>query len=63
MRDVLTTAGWSSSTTFSKFYHKPSANSEMAKLLLSAASKSQIEEIEERRKAMYNSRLCKGTYL
>ena len=43
MRDILATAGWSSDSTFSKFYHRPSANSKLAKALLSRASKSQID--------------------
>lgn len=43
MRDILATAGWSSDSTFSKFYHRPSANSCMAKALLSVASKSHID--------------------
>jgi len=43
MRDILATAGWSSDSTFSSIYHRPSANSKLAKALLSGASKSQID--------------------
>ena len=43
MRDVLTTAGWSSASTFSSFYHRPSAHSVVAKTLLGGASKSPID--------------------
>ena len=42
-RDILATAGWSSESTFSKFYHRASANSNLAKALLSTATKSQID--------------------
>lgn len=41
MRDIQECAGWKSDSTFSKFYHKPTANSVVARTLLEAASKSQ----------------------
>ena len=43
MRDILATAGWASNSTFSRFYHRPSANSNMARALLASATKSPID--------------------
>ncbi len=40
MRDIQETAGWKSDSTFSRFYHKPTADSVVARTLLGAASKS-----------------------
>ena len=43
MKDILEAAGWCSDSTFSRFYHRPSANSMIARALLNVASKSPID--------------------
>ena len=43
MKDILEAAGWCSDSTFSRFYHRPSASSMIAKAILNVASKSPID--------------------
>ena len=53
LMDILETAGWSSNSTFSKFYHRPTATSVVAKAVLGGvASKSPIDS--SRKRTQYN---------
>ena len=51
MKNILEAAGWASDTTFSRFYHRPTATSAVAKAVLGGvASKSPIDSSRERMK-------------
>ena len=43
MKDIQDTAGWKSNSTFSKYYHKPTSNTVVARTLLKSATKSQVD--------------------